>query len=419
MVNRLKEGSGRLIKNKNFAWMAMLIGALFSLLTFVQIKNQLDTHASREFEWLAKDRGNVLQKDVQDIIGMVGLFGDLMDAKVPPRAEEFNHFSKHLMNHTNGLVSLEWVVPIAAEQRPAFESEWKQWFPNFTILEEDAHGVPVAAASRSSYFPVVFAEACLRTPPPPGMDYGSKKELRDVLERAMLSKSVAISSALEETTPEGGLRKYFVIVSPRFAQDTGSTAPGGANKVNGFAVGTFFLSDLANYSVSQLEPRGVGFMILDETIPDRVELIDFYHSRLDPEYNVSITQQNWREWLSRQTMVTREHFMVADHRWTIIFAPASHTKSGEGFPHGPLIILFGGLVLTASLTMFLLITRLNLEEKRQLYEGLQQSESKLRILFYPCLSGCLPIIRMGEPTHRCRACHKWVTMHAPQVPGLN
>ncbi|MBF0461116.1 MAG: hypothetical protein HQL87_06955 [Magnetococcales bacterium] len=44
---------------------------------------------------------------------------------------------------------------------------------------------------------------------------------------------------------------------------------------------------------------------------------------------------------------------------------------------------------------------------------------RVLVLFEACLSGCLPIIRMGEPTHRCRACHKWVTMHAPQVPGLN
>ncbi|MBF0463141.1 MAG: hypothetical protein HQL87_17375, partial [Magnetococcales bacterium] len=55
------------------------------------------------------------------------------------------------------------------------------------------------------------------------------------------------------------------------------------------------------------------------------------------------------------------------------------------------------------------------EFKRQVNFGLDLASQ----MNNPCLSGCLPIIRMGEPTHRCRACHKWVTMHAPQVPGLN
>ncbi|MBF0098632.1 MAG: CHASE domain-containing protein [Magnetococcales bacterium] len=352
------------------------IGLVLSVLSFVQVKGQIDASASREFEWLAHDRGNVLQKDIKDIISNVELFGELMDFKLTPSSDEFQHFAKHMIKYANGLVTLQWIIPVRDDRRDFFEKQWKQHITDFTILEEDVQGSNKLALSRSTYFPIIFSESLLGSVPHVGFDYGSKPAYRLVLERVMATRRTAISTALEYVTAEGAIQKYFIFATPRLTGVHPNT------QVTGIALATFVLSDLATYSVSYLEPRGVDFLILDETEPAQPELVEFYHSRLESHAKNSVTKQNWRDWLQHQTMKVQESFQVADRRWQLTFAPASHTKTGEGFPNGPMIVFVGGILFTLSLAIFVAVTNQNLKERKQLYEIVKQSESKLRALLH-------------------------------------
>ncbi len=104
-----------------------------------------------------------------------------------------------------------------------------------------------------------------------------------MLSLARSQKRITASGRIEFALPGGGTEYGYMVATPVFSptplvQD----AELGRDQLTGFVVGFFRLGELANDSISLLEPRGVEILILDESGSAKERFLHFYASRLSP-----------------------------------------------------------------------------------------------------------------------------------------
>lgn len=315
--------------------LVLVFGLLVSGLVWQLTEQQMRTYLNTEFEWVAQNRNRIFQKGIADAIDAITMVSHLVVGSTPMDIPHFHAFSRQLLERHPWLSSLTWHPE--SGNRISVESSGENRHDHPVVLEGMAH------ARRT---------------------------------RNMTARFAAIKQ-------DNNVINLFFVVLPLFSSPSTDNHPA-AQTVAGFLVGQISLAKLAALSISILEPRGVEFLLLDETHSDKPQFLDFYESRLSSIPRSTVTTDNWQTWRSQQLLVLTEHFPVADRRWSITCAATSHFRSAEGFAHAPLMVLLGGLLLTLTTTYFLEWIRRSLIERTRLYNELGKSEATLRVFFEQC-----------------------------------
>ncbi|MBF0180681.1 MAG: hypothetical protein HQM03_11725 [Magnetococcales bacterium] len=303
-------------------------GILISLFVFHVMRSQLEHHAQLEFHWLAKDRIGTLRQAIGRAIHVADLFGKLWRDRSPAN-QELETLARAFFSQVGDLQDVLWIPkPDDPVCRPMQVSRIPGRFPT----EEEFRSDPI---------------------------------LRTMLQHASSQDRAVVSMS---TSP----MHAFLIAIP-------------LRQPEGILVIGFDLGVMLRKAMRILEPRGVDILILERDADGRERFIDYYSSRLKPQPDDSEHAVNWREWLARTPHREQEDMPVADKEWTFIAFPVEQLRSGEQFPNVPWLILFGGILTTGMLVLFLLHMESSLREKQRLYAELKQSEIRLRILFnqYP------------------------------------
>ncbi|MBF0296133.1 MAG: hypothetical protein HQL96_13165 [Magnetococcales bacterium] len=305
-----------------------MAGILISLFVFNVMRGQLDHHARLEFHWLARDRIGSLRQAIGSAIHVAELFGKLWHAQSPAN-QELEPLARIFFDQVNDLQDLLWMPS-----------------PND----------PVCRPMQISRIPGRFPTA---------------EEFRtDPILQAMLQRAGRLDRSVVAIPPSP--TRAFLIAIP-------------LHQPEGFLVAGFDSGVILRKAMRALEPRGVDILILERDETGQERFIDFYTSRLKPLPDDSVHADNWRAWLARKPHREQETMPVADKEWTFLAFPVEQLRSGEQFPNIPWLILFGGILTTGLLVLFLLHMESSLREKHRLYSELKQSEIRLRILFnqYP------------------------------------
>lgn len=330
-------------------WLAILVGVIGVLLStgaFWLVQVEIEKRHQLEFEWLAQNRNRVLKKGIEEGLDAVRSLHDLF--LVVPQVDEpaFARFAYGLADRFKGIHALAWVIP---QTGAAGEDRYPIRFLN--------------SEGNSAFYQ--------------GLDLGEQPLLRNLMARALASGDMVVSGRIpliHDPNPQYG----FMAFKPVF------TAPPGSGqgdeplaRLLGFVVGVFRIADIADAAMGVLEPRGVEFLVLDESAPAGEELLDFYASRLNRSPTPATTE--WRGWDLEPTPRVTESFPVADRRWSITCSPTRQFTT-EVFREGPWIILGSGLALTLVVVLFIVHFRAALRLRLRIEEDLRASEQKLRIL---------------------------------------
>ncbi|MBF0400697.1 MAG: PAS domain-containing protein [Magnetococcales bacterium] len=316
-------------------WLVLLFGLSISGLVWLLATQQMAAYHRTEFEWVAQNRNRIFQKGMSsaiDAIAVASHFVSEMPAMDEPR---FRRFSHHLMDQHPWLSSLTW-WPEAGDLITVGMEE--QEYYNIPFLQESI------ASSRTTHRMTARIDASQN---------GGDVDLKSVIVVPVLATRSAVADSAQK-------------------------------ELLGLLVGRINLSQLANLSISILEPRGVEFLLLDETDPAAPQFLDFYTSRLSDTSPGTVTAGNWQQWRSQQHLLLTEHFPVADRSWSITCAATPQFRSAEGFAGAPFAVLVGGLLLTLTTTYFLNGTRRSLIERTRLYMERERSEETLRVFFEQC-----------------------------------
>jgi len=162
-------------------------------------------------------------------------------------------------------------------------------------------------------------------------------------------------------------------------------------------VGVFRIADLADEAMRLLEPRGVEFLLHDESALTGEQLLDFYDSRLNRNSGYVSEPTIKHSWDLPDSPKVTETFNVGDRQWSITCSATHQFRSGEGFGQGHWIVLGGGLSLTLIMTLFIVHTRAAMRIRMSIEEELRRSEQKLRVLFHQSPDIIMTVDRQGRP----------------------
>jgi PAS domain S-box-containing protein len=365
-------------------WLAALLlatGLAASVGAFMVLSSELESHQRREFDWVAHNRNNALKKGIQDGLNAVKSVGDLFTVSPDLDQEAFSRYAQALLERYRGIHTLEWVPAVPTEQREAHEREGRAHSSDYHLIEHSGDARRRPAADRPTYFPIYYMEPLRQDGRLIGFDYGSNTLYRGLIERARDSGRMVVSGRiklLQGEEAQYGVQAFL----PVYRSGTPpSTLRERRKALLGLAVGVFRIANLASASISLLEPRGVEFLIRDESAPPREAFLDFYASRLtppNPSVNVSRASPGWN--IKAAPKLT-ETFPVADRLWSITCSPTHQFRSAESFREGPWIVLIGGLALTLMMALFVVHTLRGMRARLHIEQELRESEQKLRILF--------------------------------------
>ncbi|HPB73695.1 MAG TPA: CHASE domain-containing protein [Chromatiaceae bacterium] len=354
-------------------WLAILVGVTGVLLStgaFWVVQVEIEKRHQLEFEWLAQNRNRVLKKGIEEGLNAVRSLHDLL--LVAPQVDEqaFDRFAHGLADRFKGIQALAWVTPQAG---PA---------------EEDR-------------FPIRFFAAEGNSALHAGQDLGAQPLLRNLMDRALARGDMVVSGRIlliHDPNPQYGFMAFKPVYAAPPAEALAETPPEGQGgeplaRLRGFAVGVFRIADIADAAMGVLEPRGVEFLVLDESAPAGEELLDFYASRLNHFPTPATTE--WRGWDLEPAPRVTESFPVADRRWSITCSPTRQFTT-EVFREGPWIILGSGLALTLVVVLFIAHFRAALRLRLRIEEELRASEQKLRILIDQSPDIIMTVDRVGR-----------------------
>ena len=338
-----------------------------TLSAFFTIKGELDSHRQTEFSWEAHNRNNALQQGIEDGLESVKTIRDLFRSSEYVTQSEYSLFAQALLARHSGIHALEWIELTKRVIPPVVEPGKVQGSDQSAIYEDR--------------FTLTYIEPLSSDGQTLGFDYGSDPSYRKLLEHAWSSGQLTVSGRIRLVRNNGPLFG-FIAIQPVYINGLPITTEVQRKKaLLGFVVGLFRIADLANAAISRLEPRGVEFLVLDESAEPGQQFLDFYASRLDSNSRDDVDYTKAPEWSLKGAQRVRQLFPVADRIWSITSSPVDNFRSAEGFANGPNIILIGGGVLTLTMSLFVFTMRTGIKKRMKIERELRESEQKLRVLF--------------------------------------
>lgn len=355
------------------AWSVAVLGALLSFGAFWLIQQQLDAHRLLEFKWVAENRHRALNKDIVNELNTVESIRDLFQVSEQVTQEDFGALARTLLEGHQGLQALGWLPRIPNAQWPAFESNAGNASRGKPIIEAHPQGGKGPAVQRDAHFPVLFIEPQQGNETLFGFDCSSSPLYLDLLERARDTGDMVVSGRIGlEQDGRFGFAAFLPVYDNGITR--GQTTARG--HLRGYALGIFRISELAKVATSALEPRGVEFLILDESAPEAERYLDFYPSRLSlPSLS---SAEDWQAWQRKTGPRLTQALQVADREWSVTFAPTAEFRSAGGFQQGHWVVLASGLAVTVLVTLYLLRIVQSLGVRTMMEGELREREALFR-----------------------------------------
>jgi diguanylate cyclase (GGDEF)-like protein len=140
---------------------AVLLGIALSLIAFFAVSAWEDRAAERNFATLAQEHVRTLQAGLDDYVGKLVALRAFFNATEEEGVsrEEFETFTRELMQDRPGLLSMSWTPRVLHADRAAHEAAaQKDGIPNYRISLIDARGEKAGPMpERPDYYPVFYS----------------------------------------------------------------------------------------------------------------------------------------------------------------------------------------------------------------------------------------------------------------------
>lgn len=340
---------------------------------FWLVQQQLDTNKLLEFRWVAENRHRALKKEIDGELKAVESVRDLFLVSEQVTPEDFRALARIQLARRRGIYALGWLprIPNSEQVSPTLENAGA--LRGVRIVQSRPKAGMAPAGGNEVFFPLLFIE------PYPGHDVlsafepGSSPLYQDLLVRAGDSGEMAVSGRIP--LDERGAFGFAVVLPVRDGSGSKAQSSNGGHLL-GYALGIFRISELARTATSVLEPRGVEFVIVDESAPEGERFLDFYSSRLSAPSQSS--REDWQAWRAEKAIRLTQTFQVANREWSVTSGPTAEFRSAGGFQQGPWVVLVSGLTVTVLISLYLRRVDQNVRVRAKMEAALGEREELFR-----------------------------------------
>lgn len=355
------------------AWAVAVVGVLLSLGSFWLVQQHLDTYKLLEFRWVAENRHRALKKEIDSEFKAVASIRDLFLVSGQVNPEDFRALAQTLLERHRGIYALGWLprVPIAEAGPQSTQDAGTR--RGVRVAAAQPRSGPGSGSEKDNFFPLLYIEPYPGKDILSGFDPDSSPLYQDLLLRARGSREMVVSGRI----PLNGQGVFgFAAFLPVHEEIVSRAQSANAEQLLGYAMGIFRISELATTATSVLEPRGVEFLILDNSAPEGERFLDFHPSRLSSA-NLS-SREDWQAWQGGKAPRLTQVLQVANREWSVMSGPTAEFRSAGGFQEGPWVVLISGLAVTVLLTLYLRRMDQNLRVRTTMEAALREREELFR-----------------------------------------
>jgi signal transduction histidine kinase/sensor domain CHASE-containing protein len=349
-------------------WMAYVPIALVTLLGVLVTWHAFNTvtdwerqRVQQAFRAAAIDRVLMVQREIEQNLGVVQDIGSFFDASKWVGRREFRKFVGPALKRYSSITALQWIPRVTATERASFEEEARRSFTRFSINETSQAGDLVRAEQRPVHFPVLYVQPYPLNKEALGLDLASDPVILDALQQTRDAGQVRVSSRIP-LQQEGRNEYGFVARQPVYNRvDTDETEAEGEEEdvaldtlekqqlqLRGFAAGIFRIGAIVESALQNLSPSGIDMVIYDVSAEDERLYLYRHSSR---KRSADTGQHNPGNRGSRENREFTQVISITDRQWEVLCTSIPgyfQPDSWSGWA-----TLAGGLPFTALLTIYL------------------------------------------------------------------
>lgn len=317
-------------------WAVLIAGLLLSSGGFI-LSNHFEALSVRQEQQRATDLvanalSNRIDINIDALLGIRGLF--LASQSVD--FDEFKIFSRVYLESNADIQALEWIPRVSDDERTRFEQQVQSsGLTDYRIRELDADGRMVIAQTRAEYFPVLYVHPLAGNERAPGFDIASSETRLRALKHSRESGKTIATASIDLVQGNAG-QKGFLVFVPVYSLTRASSKLNTSSSLKGFALGVFSLDHLIDYALAGLEQetKGLSLSLIDITDEENPGLL-YGPSKVVPDLRqqqrtIQVAGRNWK-------LISRASDEYFDQKQDLI----------------PYMVLFGGILLSIMLTLYL------------------------------------------------------------------
>ena len=302
-----------------------------------------------ELNEAAEDRYSALKRELDsDIAVLASLQALYYTSEKDIQRSEFRNFTSHILKRHASIKALNWIPRVPDSRREAYErAARREGFPDFKFTERIAQGKMKRIEKRKEYFPVYFVEPYKGNEIALGFDVASNPTRLETLEVAGMTGEIR-ATARVILVPETRSQFGFLVFAPIYKKGvTMNSDRSRWDNLEGFVLGTFRISDIAEKAINYLKPAGVDFFIYDASAPEKERFL-YTHSARTRKTPLLDQKQPETDVTNSKTLE------VAGRKWMVIYSatPDFIAARSSWRPWG---LLLAGLVVTGLVAGFLVI----------------------------------------------------------------
>jgi signal transduction histidine kinase/sensor domain CHASE-containing protein len=338
-----------------------LMGVLVTGYAFTVVSGWEHQRVQQAFRSAATDRILMVQREIEESLGVVQDVGSLFDASQWVGRREFRKFVGPALKRYTSIAALQWIPRTPATERVLFEEQARKSFARFGITETDLAGDLVKAGQRAVHFPVLYVQPYQFNKEALGLDLASDPVILDALQQArdagQMRASPRIPLQWEDRIVYGFAARLPVYnkvdaEGSEAESEEEDAVPGTLDmrrqQLRGFAAGIFRIGELVESALQSLSPSGTDMLIYD--ITGDVERQYLYH-HASRKHSVDTGQRISDEAGSRENREFIQTIRVADREWEVLYSAIPGAFQPD--PWSGWVTLAGGLSFTALLTVYL------------------------------------------------------------------
>ena len=379
------------IKRKYPVVAVLMLGVFFTFASYYFVISHEDKVRKGNFDFHASHLISAIEIKIERDIEVIRSLGAFLDSSDTPSWIGFHRYTEMILPDHPDIQALEWIPRIKHEDREKMEIlAQRAGYNRFKITKRECQGTMVPAPIKEEYYPVYYVEPLKGNEIAHGFDLSTNPIRLKALEKARDTASMSASGRItlvQETEGQYG----FIMYMPLYGGDVPDTLAGRKAGLTGFALGVFRVGLLLESALEKFDTSGIEFYVFDVTDPENK---NFLYTSASPARNNAPVFSGSRISDDKMGLYYSLDINITDRVWNFYCYP------GEGL-HGnhsswwPFSILFGGLVVTAMVSLLLfriirqqegicnLVIQLKdeIHKKKQAEKSLIENEKKFRTLF--------------------------------------
>ena len=347
-------------------WVAYIPIAIVALVGLVVIWRAYNVvtdweqqRVQQAFRVAASDRVLMIQREIEQSLGVVQDIGSFFDASKWVGRRDFRNFVGPALKRYSSIAALQWIPRISGKERAAFEEQARRSFAKFRITENNQAGELIEAEKRPVHFPVLYVQPYQLNKNALGLDLASAPVILDALQQTRDAAEMRTSPRIP-LEREDHIEYGFTARLPVFykadkdeseneeedeALDTLETRQ---LQLRGFAAGIFRIGAIVESALVNLSPSGIDMVIYDVSGDNERDYLYRHSSRIRP---ATSGQDITGEVESGKDLEFIQSIKVTDRQWEVVCTSIPGYFQPD--PWSGWAILAGGLPFIALLTIYL------------------------------------------------------------------